>query len=85
MPGDADFLSVKVETNTSATASYYIDDFSMTLVTQPPIQTDIPSVYQTLAGYFLIGAAIEPNQLGHIHADLLKMHYQSSHGNSAAR
>jgi endo-1,4-beta-xylanase len=76
LSSDVDGLSIYVET-ASSLASFYIDDFSMTLVTQPPIQTDIPSVYQTLAGYFPIGAAIEPNQLGDIHADLLKMHFNS--------
>jgi endo-1,4-beta-xylanase len=73
---DVDALSIYVET-ASGTASFYIDDFSLTPVLQPPIQTDIPSVYQTLSGYFKIGAAIEPNQLGDIHADLLKMHFNS--------
>jgi endo-1,4-beta-xylanase len=76
LSNDVDGLSIYVET-ASSLASYYIDDFSMTLVDQPPIQTDIPSVYQTLADYFPIGAAIEPNQLGDIHADLLTMHFNS--------
>src|SRR5438046_1355753 len=59
------------------TSQYYLDDFTLTPMLQPPIQTDIPSVYQTISGYFKIGAAIEPNQPGDIHADLLKMHFNS--------
>jgi endo-1,4-beta-xylanase len=42
-----------------------------------PIQTDIPSVHQTLAACFPIGAAVAPYQLDDMHADLLKRHFNS--------
>jgi endo-1,4-beta-xylanase len=76
LTNDVDGLSIYIE-SASGMESFYMDDFSLTPVTQLPIQTDIPSVYQTLAGFFKIGAAIEPNQLGDIHADLLKRHFNS--------
>jgi endo-1,4-beta-xylanase len=75
-----DALSIYVESATG-TPSFYIDDVALTYVPQqplPPIQTDIPSVYQTLASYFPIGAAIEPGQLdSRHHAQLLKLHFNS--------
>jgi endo-1,4-beta-xylanase len=73
---DVDALSIYVETD-SGTASFYIDDFSLAHVSQPPIQTDIPAVKDVLASYFPVGAAVEPDQLGDIHADLLKRHFNS--------
>lgn len=75
-----DALSIYIE-SASGTPSFYMDDFAMTYVPQqplPPIQTDIPSVYQTLAEYFPIGAAIEPSQLDSSrHVELLKRHFNS--------
>ena len=75
-----DALSIYIE-SASGTASFYLDDFAMTYVPAqplPPIQTDIPSVYQTLAAYFPIGAAIEPSQLDSSrHVELLKRHFNS--------
>jgi endo-1,4-beta-xylanase len=75
-----DALSIYVE-SASGLASFYIDDFVLRYVPQqplPPIQTDIPSVYQTLAPYFPIGAAVEPEQLDESHhAELLTRHYNS--------
>ena len=41
------------------------------------IQTDIPSVYQTLAGYFPVGAAIWPGALTGPDAQLLAKHFDS--------
>ena len=37
--------------------SFYLDDFQLTYVPPPTIQTDIPSMYKTLSRYFPIGAA----------------------------
>lgn len=72
-----DSLSIYVESATSL-ASFYIDDFTLTHVQLPPIQTDIPSVYQTLAPYFPVGAAIEPSQLDSSrHVELLQRHFNS--------
>lgn len=41
------------------------------------VQSDIPSVYQTLAGYFPIGAAIWSGDLSGSHAELLAKHFNS--------
>lgn len=41
------------------------------------IQSDIPSAYQALDGYFPVGAAIEPGELSGPHADLLVKHFNS--------
>lgn len=74
-----DALSVYVE-SASGTASFYIDDFALTHVARqelPPPDLTLPSVYQALAGYFPIGAAIEPYQLDDVHEDLLKHHFNS--------
>jgi endo-1,4-beta-xylanase len=77
MPADADSLYVYVESS-SATASFYIDDFSLIFTPPPPIQTDIPSLRDVLAGDFLIGGAIEPGQTGSpLHAELMIKHLSS--------
>lgn len=41
------------------------------------IQTDIPSLYQTFAGYFTIGAAIWPGDITGAHSELLTRHFNS--------
>src|SRR5690242_9629932 len=41
------------------------------------IQSDIPSLYQTLGGYFPVGAAIWPGALSGPHAQLLVKHFNS--------
>lgn len=41
------------------------------------IQSDIPSVYQTLGDYFPVGAAIWPGDLSGLHAELLVKHFNS--------
>ncbi|CAM3367903.1 endo-1,4-beta-xylanase [Marinicrinis lubricantis] len=38
------------------------------------VQTDIPSLAESYADYFPIGAAIEPYQMTGLHADMLKKH-----------
>jgi endo-1,4-beta-xylanase len=59
------------------TPSFYIDDFSLTYLAPLEIEPDIPSVYQTYAGYFRMGAAIEPTETTGVHAELLKKHFNS--------
>jgi endo-1,4-beta-xylanase len=60
-----------------ATVEFYLDDVTITRPSQPPIQ-DIASVYETLSDYFLVGAALEPNQLDSArHAELLTRHFNS--------
>ncbi|MBV9746133.1 MAG: endo-1,4-beta-xylanase, partial [Acidobacteriia bacterium] len=58
-------------------ASFYIDDFQLTYLAPPTIQTNIPSVYQTFAYYFPIGAEIDSTDLSGAHAQLLTKHFDS--------
>ncbi len=77
----ADTLVLYAESG-DATVSFYIDDVTI-LMTEPPselppVQEDIPSVYQVYQEHFLIGAAIEPTQLSsERHVKLLTKHFNS--------
>ncbi|MGB6191541.1 MAG: endo-1,4-beta-xylanase, partial [Terracidiphilus sp.] len=55
--------------------SFYVDDFQLSYVPPPAIQTDIPSIYQALSGYFPVGAAVDPTDLSGPHAQLLTKHF----------
>ncbi len=57
--------------------SFYIDDFQLTYVPPPTIQTDIPSIYKTFADFFPVGAEIDTTDLSGPHAQLLTMHFNS--------
>ena len=57
--------------------SFYIDDFQLSYVSPPVIQTDIPSIFQTLSGFFPVGAAVDPTDLSGPHEQLLTMHFDS--------
>jgi endo-1,4-beta-xylanase len=72
-PGQA-FLYVE---SNSGTQSFYIDDFQLTFVPPVQIQTDIPSIYQTLAAYFPVGAEVDSSDLSGPHAQLLTKHFNS--------
>jgi endo-1,4-beta-xylanase len=69
-------LTLYVESN-SGTPSFYIDDFDLTYVPPPTAEPNIPSVYQTLAPYFPVGAAVWSGDLTGEHAVLLKKHFNS--------
>ena len=69
-------LTLYVESN-SGTASFYIDDVDVTLVPPPVAERDIPSVYQALAEFFPVGAAVWQGDLTGEHAFLLKKHFNS--------
>lgn len=71
---DVDFLSIYIET-TSGTASFYIDDFTITFISPLPIQKDIPSLKDVLADYFTVGAALDPVETLGVHAELVQKHY----------
>lgn len=79
MASNYDSAYLYVESNEpSGLASYvsfYIDDFSLVYIPPIQIQNDIPSVYQTLASYFPIGAAILPDDITGSHAQLLVKHF----------
>jgi len=57
--------------------SFYVDDFQMSYVPPPVIQTGIPSIYQTLSGFFPMGAAVDPTDLSGPHEQLLTTHFNS--------
>ncbi|HTX77134.1 MAG TPA: endo-1,4-beta-xylanase [Terracidiphilus sp.] len=57
--------------------SFYLDDFQLSYVPPPTIQTNIPSIYKTLANDFPIGAAIDPTDLSGPHEQLLTTHFNS--------
>ncbi|MBN1813374.1 MAG: endo-1,4-beta-xylanase [Anaerolineae bacterium] len=77
--GTVDELILYVESNdAAATVEFYLDDVTILSPPQPPIQTDIPSVYETYSTTFLIGAALEPVQLNSVrHTQLLTYHFNS--------
>lgn len=50
---------------------------SQSVASSTQVQPDIPSVYQSLAGYFPIGAAIWSGDLSGPHAELLAKHFNS--------
>ena len=72
-PGQA-FLYVE---SNSGTQSFYIDDFQLTFVPPLQIQTDIPSIFQTLADYFPVGAEVDLSDISGPHAQLLTKHFNS--------
>ena len=47
------------------------------LAAQMPVQTDIPSIYQTLEYYFPMGAGVDANDLSGPHEQLLTKHFNS--------
>ncbi|HVQ95427.1 MAG TPA: endo-1,4-beta-xylanase [Mycobacteriales bacterium] len=73
---DVDFLTVYVET-ASGTASFFIDDFVLTFLPAKPIQADLPSLKDVLAGDFPVGAAASPADTVGEKAKLLAKHFDS--------
>jgi endo-1,4-beta-xylanase len=69
-------LSMYVESATG-TPSFYIDDFDVTLVPPPVAERDIPSVYQSLAEFFPVGAAVSQVRIQGEKAFLLTKHFNS--------
>jgi endo-1,4-beta-xylanase len=70
-------LTLYVE-SASGTASFYIDDFSITYVVPPIAERNIPSVYKSMAQFFpIIGAAVLPADITGEPAFLLSTHFNS--------
>jgi endo-1,4-beta-xylanase len=70
-------LTMYVE-SASGTASFYIDDFSITFVQPAVAERDIPSVYQTMAPFFpIVGAAVIPADITGEPGFLLSKHFNS--------
>ncbi len=57
--------------------SFYVDDFQLTYLAPPTIQTDIPSIFETLAADFPVGAAVDPTDVSGPHLQLLTKHFNS--------
>ena len=79
-PGTASlyFQTVSASGAPADLVSFYVDDFQLSYVAPPTIQTDIPSIYKTLAPYFpAVGAAVDLTDLSGPHAQLLAMHFNS--------
>lgn len=72
-PGKA-FLYVE---SASGTQDFSITDFNLTYLPPLVIQQDIPSIYQTLAQYFPVGAEIDSSDLLGPHEQLLVKHFDS--------
>jgi len=58
---------------------FSISDFKLSYVSPPTIQTNIPSIYQTLSRYFPVGAAVDTGDLSGPHAQLLTHALQQHH------
>ena len=76
-PGAASLYFQTVPPSGNDLVSFYIDDFQLTYVAPPTIQSDIPSIFQTLSAYFPVGAAVDPTDLSGPHAQLLIKHFNS--------
>lgn len=57
--------------------SFYLDDFQLSYVAPPSIQSNIPSIFGALSQYFPIGAAVDPTDLSGAHEQLLTKHFDS--------
>jgi endo-1,4-beta-xylanase len=76
-PGTAFLYFQTVPSSGTDLVSFYVDDFQLTYVPPPAIQTDIPSIYKTLSPYFPVGAEVDTTDLSGPHAQLLTMHFNS--------
>lgn len=57
--------------------SFYVDDFQLTFLPPPSIQTDIPSIARRLQHFFPVGAEIDTSDISGPHLDLLLKHFDS--------
>ena len=76
-PGAAYLYLQTVPASGTDLVSFYIDDFQLSYVAPPTIQTDIPSIYKTLADDFPVGAAVDITDLSGPHEQLLTKHFNS--------
>ncbi len=75
--GQASLYLQTVPASGNDQVSFYLDDFQLTYVNPPTIQTEIPSIYKTLAQFFPVGAAVDMSDVSGPHAQLLGMHFDS--------
>ena len=76
-PGAAYLYVQTVPSSGNDLVSFYIDDFQLTYIPPPTIQTDIPSIFETLASDFPVGAEIDPTDESGAHLQLLTKHFDS--------
>jgi endo-1,4-beta-xylanase len=76
-PGAASLYFQTVPSSGNDLVSFYIDDFQLTYVPPPTIQTDIPSIFETLSDYFPIGSAVDMTDVSGPHLQLLTKHFNS--------
>ena len=76
-PGMAFLYLQTVPSSGTDLVSFYVDDFQLTYVTPPAIQTNIPSIFKSLSQYFPVGAEIDLTDLSGPHAQLLTTHFDS--------
>ncbi|MDR2751268.1 MAG: endo-1,4-beta-xylanase, partial [Clostridiales bacterium] len=70
------FASIYVESSSSATASFYIDDVAFEKVGNPiTIEDDLTKIKEVYDGTFLIGNAVSAEDLGGVRLELLKNHF----------
>jgi endo-1,4-beta-xylanase len=76
--GQGAFLYLQTSSSDqSPLVSFYIDDFQLSYIPPPVIQTNIPSIYETYAKYFPVGAEIDTTDLSGPHEQLLTQHFNS--------
>ena len=76
-PGTAYLYLQTVPASGNDLVSFYIDDFQLTYVAPPTIQSNIPSIFQTLAPFFSVGAEVDLTDLSGPHAQLLTEQFNS--------
>jgi endo-1,4-beta-xylanase len=79
--GEVSELMLYVESPDEEFVDFYLDEITIVdleALPDPAIQTDIGSVYEALSPYFLVGAALAPEQLdSERHTELLTRHFNS--------
>ena len=76
-PGAAFLYFQTVPSSGNDFVDFYIDDFQITYVAPAVVQTNIPSIFQTLMPYFPVGAEVNSIDLSGPHAQLLTKHFDS--------
>jgi endo-1,4-beta-xylanase len=76
-PGQAYLYVQTVPASGSDLVSFYMDDFELSYVSPPRIQTNIPSIYKTLQDYFHVGAEVDMTDISGPHEQLATMHFNS--------
>ena len=76
-PGTAFLYLQTVPSSGTDLVSFYVDDFQLTYVAPPTIQTNIPSIYKSFSEFFPVGAEVDTTDLSGPHSQLLTMHFNS--------